>query len=305
MGFWGFVVLIRLLNPYIYDKETVESLTTIPIIGVIRKFPEEIDEFSTQILAISRPKSIFAESVRSVRTNLNFLASEKKSKVICITSEVAGEGKSFVAVNLSSTLSLIDKKVILVAADLRRSKLHKTFHVPNDLGLSNYLANQCTSDDIINHSNQSGLDFIISGPVPPNPSELLHSERMTELITDLSARYDIIMIDTAPIGLVSDAIPLIRASDINLFVLRCGKSKFYAATIPQRVGQEYNLNNTVIVLNAFSQDLLHSRFYSSKFSGDNSGKSYYYSDYTGYESSGYYVDEEENKWWNIMRWFKK
>jgi len=301
----GLVVLIRILNPYIYDKETIESLTTIPIIGVIRKFPEEIDEFSTQILAISRPKSIFAESVRSVRTNLNFLASEKKSKVICITSEVAGEGKSFVAVNLSSTLSLIDKKVILVAADLRRSKLHKTFHVPNDLGLSNYLANQCTSDDIINHSNQSGLDFIISGPVPPNPSELLHSERMNELIADLSARYDIIMIDTAPIGLVSDAIPLIRTSDINLFVLRCGKSKFYAATIPQRIAQEYNLNNTVIVLNAFSQDLLHSRFYSSKYTGDNSGKSYYYSDYTGYESSGYYISEEGHKWWNIMHWFKK
>jgi len=301
----GLVVLIRVLNPYIYDKETIESITTIPIIGVIRKFPEEIDEFSTQILAISRPKSIFAESVRTVRTNLNFLASEKKSKVICITSEVAGEGKSFVAVNLASTLALIDKKVILVAADLRRSKLHKTFHVPNDLGLSNYLANQCTSDDIINHSNQSGLDFIISGPVPPNPSELLHSERMTELIADLSARYDIIMVDTAPIGLVSDAIPLIRVSDINLFVLRSGKSKFYAATIPQRIAQEYNLNNTVIVLNAYSQDLLHSRFYSTKYTGDSSGKSYYYSDYTGYESSGYYVNEEENKWWDVMRWFKK
>ncbi|MEO6980469.1 MAG: GNVR domain-containing protein, partial [Mucilaginibacter sp.] len=128
----GLIILIRILNPYIYDKETIESLTTIPIIGVIRKFPEPIDEYSTQILAVSKPKSIFAESVRSVRTNLSFLASEKKSKVICITSEVAGEGKSFVAVNLSSTLSLIDKKVILVAADLRRSKLHKTFHVPND-----------------------------------------------------------------------------------------------------------------------------------------------------------------------------
>lgn len=302
----GFIVLIRVLNPYIYDKETVESLTTIPIIGVIRKFPEEIDEFSTQILAISKPKSIFAESVRSVRTNLNFLASEKKSKVICITSEVAGEGKSFVAVNLSSTLSLIDKKVILIAADLRRSKLHKTFHVPNDIGLSNYLANQCTTDDVIKHSDQSGLDFIVSGPVPPNPSELLHSKRMSELIADLSVLYDIIMVDTAPIGLVSDAIPLIRMSDINLFVIRSGKSKFYAATVPQRIAYEYNLDNTVIVLNAFAQDLLHSRYYSTKFTGENYGnKYYYYSDYTGYESSGYYVDNDENKWWDIRRWFKK
>jgi len=305
IGF-GLIILIRILNPYIYDKETIESLTTIPIIGVIRKFPEEIDEYSTQILAISKPKSIFAESVRSVRTNLSFLASEKKSKVICVTSEVAGEGKSFVAVNLSSTLSLIDKKVILIAADLRRSKLHKTFHVPNDLGLSNYLANQCTIDSIISHSAQENLDFIISGPVPPNPSELLHSKRMSELIANLTSRYDIVMIDTAPIGLVSDAIPLIRVSDINLFVIRSGKSKFYAATVPQRIAQEYHLDNTVIVLNAFAQDLLHSRYYTTKFTGENYGtKYYYYSDYTGYESSGYYVDKGENKWWDLKRWFKK
>jgi tyrosine-protein kinase Etk/Wzc len=300
----GLIILIRALNPYIYDKETIESLTTIPIIGVIRKFPEEIDEFSTQILAISKPKSIFAESVRSVRTNLNFLASEKKSKVICVTSEVAGEGKSFVAVNLASTLSLIDKKVIIIAADLRRSKLHKTFHVPNDMGLSNYLSNQGNIDDIINQSNQSGLDFIVSGPVPPNPSELLHTRKMIELIEYLREKYDVIMVDTAPVGLVSDAIPLIKISDINLFVIRSGKSKFYAATIPKRIAQEYKLDNTVIVLNAFAQDLLHSRYYSIKYTSENYGTSYYYSDYAGYESSGYYVDDVEKKWWKIWNWFK-
>src|SRR6202007_1301244 len=150
----GLIILIRVLNPYIYDKETVESLTTVPIIGVIRKFPEMIDENNTQILAISRPKSVFAESVRSVRTNLSFIASEKQSKIICITSEVAGEGKSFIAVNLSSTLSLIDKKIILIAADLRRSRLHKTFHMANDKGLSSYLANQCEVDDVIRNTSQ-------------------------------------------------------------------------------------------------------------------------------------------------------
>lgn len=302
----GLIILIRVLNPYIYDKETIESLTTIPILGVIRKFPDEIDGDSSGILALSKPKSIFAESVRSVRTNLSFLASEKSSKVICVTSEVAGEGKSFVAVNLSSTLSLIDKKVIIIAADLRRSKIHKTFNVPNDRGLSNYLAHQAIAEDIILHSSQENLDFIVSGPIPPNPSELLHSSRMTDLITALKLKYDIIMIDTAPIGLVSDAIPLIRISDINVFVIRSGKTKFYAATVPQRIAQEYHLNNTVIILNAFAEDLLHSRYYTTKFTGENYGQRYYYySDYSGYESSGYYVDAEENKWWDIRRWFKK
>ena len=301
----GLIILIRVLNPYIYDKETIESLTTVPIIGVIRKFPDEIDEYSTQILAISKPKSVFAESVRSVRTNLSYLAAGKETKVICITSEVAGEGKSFVAVNLASTLSLIDKKVILIAADLRRSKLHKTFHQPNDIGLSNYLAYQCTVEDIIIQSAQKNLHFILSGAIPPNPSELLHTDRMTELINTLRTMYDFVMIDTAPIGLVSDAIPLIRASDINVFVIRSGKSKFYAATVPQRIAMEYQLENTVIVLNAYSEDLLHSRYYTTKFTGDNHGnRYYYYSDYSGYESSGYYVDEKNRKWWDIRRFFK-
>ncbi|HMG09234.1 MAG TPA: polysaccharide biosynthesis tyrosine autokinase, partial [Mucilaginibacter sp.] len=301
----GLIIVVRVLNPYIYDKETIESLTSIPILGVIRKFPEPIDENNRQILALIKPKSIFAESVRSVRTNLSFLSSEKQSKVICITSEVAGEGKSFVAVNLSSTLSLIDKKVILIGADLRRSRLHKTFHVPNDVGLSNYLAHQNEMDEIILHAEYENLDFIISGPVPPNPSELLHSERMNTLIANLKLRYDIVMIDTAPIGLVSDAIPLIRMSNINVFVIRSGKSKFYAASVPQRIAQEYHLDNTVIVLNAYEEELLHSRYYTTKFTGDSSGaRYYYYSDYSGYEGSGYYLDDNKTKWWDVRRWFK-
>jgi len=177
--------------------------------------------------------------------------------------------------------------------------------VPNDLGLSNYLAHQCSIDDIISRSQQENLDFIVSGPVPPNPSELLHSDRMMGLVADLRLRYDIIVIDTAPIGLVSDAIPLIRLSNINLFVIRSGKSKFYAATVPQRIAHEYHLDNTVIVLNAFEEDLLHSRYYTTKFTGENYGsRYYYYSDYVGYESSGYYLDHKEKKWWDIRRWFK-
>jgi capsular exopolysaccharide synthesis family protein len=304
IGF-GLIVLIRILNPYIYDKETIESLTTIPIIGVIRKFPETVDEDNSQVLALSMPKSVFAESVRSVRTNLNFIAAEKKSKIICVTSEIAGEGKSFMTVNLSSTLSLIDKKIILIAADLRRSRLHKTFKMPNDVGLSNYLARQCDMDSIIRPTAQVGLDIILSGPVPPNPSELLHSQRMETLLAELKKRYDVIMIDTAPVGLVADSIPLIRMSDINIFVIRSGKSKFYAATVPQRIANEYHLDNTFIILNAYVEDLLHSRYYTTKFTGENHGTHYYYySDYSAYEGSDYYIDKKKYKWWHWKRWIK-
>jgi tyrosine-protein kinase Etk/Wzc len=87
-------------------------------------------------------------------------------------------------------------------------------------------------------------------------------------------------------------------------VIRSGKSKYYAATIPQRISQEYHLDNTVIVLNAFAEDLLHSRYYTTRFTGENYGKYYYYSDYSGYESSDYYIENDKKKWWDITRWFK-
>ncbi|SDJ30917.1 capsular exopolysaccharide family [Pedobacter sp. ok626] len=292
------IAFIRVLNPYIYDKESVESMTTIPIVGIIRKFPDPIDEDSAQILALTKPRSIFSESVRAVRTNLNFLAADQKSKVICITSEVAGEGKSFVALNLSSTLALIDKKVVLIGADLRRPKLHHTFGTANSKGLSNYLVGQSTIDEIIQHTGHKNLDFISSGPIPPNPSELLHNERLTDLLNELKKRYEIIMIDTAPVGLVSDSIPLICKSDINLFVIRYGKSKHNAAMIPQALAQEYNLNNVAIVLNAFEENVLQSGYYKSSTS---QGRLHYYADYNGHQHSGYYEDEKKSKWWSIRR----
>jgi len=296
---FGLILLVRFLNPYIYDKETVESLTNTPIIGVIRKFPDFIDKDSRQALSISKPKSVFAESVRSVRTNLSFLASHKKSKTICITSEVSGEGKSFVTVNLAGTLALIDKKVILIAADLRRSKLHKAFGSNNKQGLSSYLAGLKTLEEVLIHDDLHNIDFIPSGPVPPNPSELLHTDSMKQLLEVLTPQYDYVLIDTAPVGLVSDAIPLIRQSDVNLFVIRSGKSQLRAAAIPERLSREYGLSNLAIVLNAFGDDALHSNYYTTDYSRGGGNSTYYYSDYSGYAGSGYYDDPK--KWWQFWK----
>jgi tyrosine-protein kinase Etk/Wzc len=298
----GLIMLVRFLNPYIYDKETVESLTRTPIIGVIRKFPEYIDKNNRQALSLSKPKSVFAESVRSVRTNLSFMASHKKSKTICITSEISGEGKSFVTVNLASTLALIDKKVILIAADLRKSKLHKAFGSDNKVGLSSYLSAQETLENVIMHDTIHGIDFMPSGPVPPNPSELLHTDKMKELLDILTPKYDYVLVDTAPVGLVSDAIPLIRQSDVNLFVIRSGKSQLRAAAIPERLSREYGLSNLAIVLNAFGDDALHANYYTTDYSRGGGNSTYYYSDYSGYSGNGYY-DEDPKKWWQF--WKKK
>ncbi len=298
----GLIFLVRMLNPFIYDKETIESLTNIPIIGIIRKYQDPVDEDNRQILSIKNPKSLFAESVRSVRTNLSFLAAEKASKIVCITSEISGEGKSFTTVNLASTLSLIDKKVIVIAADLRRSKLHHTFKVNNLKGLSSYLSNQTPLTEIVHQTEVDNLMFIPAGPVPPNPSELLYSDKMKSLLEDLTKQYDFVIVDSAPVGLVSDAIPLIRMADVNLFVIRSGISRYQAATVPERLSKEFNLANIAIILNAFDNDILHSRYYSTNYSGSYYANYYYYSDYssTGY-NSGYYTDERKREWWRFWK----
>lgn len=296
----GFILLARLLNQKVFDKETVEMITSVPIIGVIRNFPGTIDKNSSQILSLSNPKSMFSESVRSVRTNLSFIASDIASKMICVTSEVSGEGKSFTVINLASTLSLINKKVVVIDGDLRKSKLHHTFRLKNDWGLTSYLSNQCDVDKIIHQTNVENLSFIPAGPMPPNPSELLYSERMRQLIKELKARFDYVLVDTAPIGLVSDAIPLVRTSDINIFVLRSGVSTFNAASIPERVSKEFGLNNSVIVLNGFSNDPLHSRIYSNNKKGSYGSGQYYYTDYSTYgnKSYGYYTDGSDDSFIN-------
>ncbi len=304
----GLIFLARMLNPYIYDKETVESLTTIPIIGIIRKFPSYIDKDNKQVLSLQKPKSIYAESVRSVRTNLSFLAAEKRSKVVCITSEVAGEGKSFVSINLASTLALIEKKVIVIGADLRVPKLHHTFENKNKIGLSTYLSDQHKIKDIIFPTGVENLDFIPSGPIPPNPAELLHSTQMKSLIRDLKKMYDFIILDTAPIGLVSDSIPIIRLAGVNLFVIRAGVSHYKAATVPDRLAMEYDLKNIAIVLNAFDENALHGRYYTTDYASSDYKDYYYYSDYSGsasyyskYSGYGYYTNDDKPNWWQFWK----
>lgn len=292
----GLILIARLMNQRIFDKETVEMITSVPILGVIRTFPGTIDKNSSQILSLSNPKSMFSESVRSVRTNLSFIASDIKSKMICVTSEVSGEGKSFMVINLASTLSLINKKVVVIDGDLRKSKLHHTFRLKNDWGLTSYLTNQCDVDKIIHATHVENLYFIPAGPMPPNPSELLYSERMRQLMSELKERFDYVLVDTAPIGLVSDAIPLVRTSDVNIFVLRSGVSSFNAASIPERVSKEFGLHNSVIVLNGFTNDALHSRIYSNHKKGSYGSGQYYYTDYSTYGNKSYgYYTESVNK----------
>jgi len=251
------IYLFRTLNPYIYHYETVQALSTVPIVGVVPAV--KISDLSNleAIPMLDHPGSMFSESIRVIRSNLNFIATTGGHKSICITSDASGEGKSFISANLAGSISLLGKRVLLIAADLRKPRLQLIFNPGAIKGLSHYLCRQAETKEIITKTPYPYIDFIAAGPIPPNPSELLHTDRMRLLLNEVTDQYDYIIIDTAPIGLVTDGIPLIQLTDITLFIIRSGVSAHEAALSPERLKREFKLQHIAIVLNAFKND----RFY--------------------------------------------
>jgi tyrosine-protein kinase Etk/Wzc len=284
----GIIFLKRHLNPYIFTREVIEELTKMPILGMIGKMPEN-EESEDNLHVLENPRSSFSESLRSVRTNLSFLASDKKSKIICITSEISGEGKSFTAINLAAALSVIEKKVVLVLTDLRKSE-NQTIGISSKNGLSNYLSAQSTLEEILIYSKVKNLTIIPSGPIPPNPSELLHGIKMKDLLINLKERFDYVILDTAPIGLVSDALPVLRLADINLFIIRYGISSRYAAILPDKITKEFGLSNSAIVMNGFENNNLYSQYYSAK----KPHYSYRKKDFEAYQDSEFKLNKNKS-----------
>lgn len=251
------IYILRTLNPYIYHYETVQALASVPIIGVIGAVKLKKSTDFEAIPMLDHPGSMFSESIRVIRSNLNFLPTAGVNKSICITSDSSGEGKSFISANLAASISLLGKRVLLIAADLRKPRLQLIFNPGNVKGLSHYLCGQAEIKEIIVNTPYPYIDFIPAGPIPPNPSELLHTDQMKLLLTEVKDRYDYIIIDTAPIGLVTDGIPLIQLTDITLFIIRAGVSGHESALSPEKLQREFKLQNIAIVLNAFKND----RFY--------------------------------------------
>lgn len=211
----GVVLLILFFNTSIIDKNDIETVTKIPIIGIIG----HSNKGSSNVV-IDSPKSVISEAFRGVRTNLGYMTAGKDKIVVVITSSVSGEGKTFCAINLASIYALSGKKTLLLGADLRRPKIYMDFGLNNNIGMSNYLINKATFEEVIQLTNLENLDIILSGPVPPNPAELLGSPATEELINKAKEKYDVIIIDTAPFGLVTDSLLITSFADANLYVVR-------------------------------------------------------------------------------------
>ncbi|GAB2499930.1 GumC family protein [Algoriphagus taiwanensis] len=212
---FGFIVLREMFDDSIKDQRDLKKHFMIPQLGVIGYSTKE-----TNKVVLEHPKSAVAESFRSLRSAITYLASGKNTKKILVTSSVSGEGKTFTSLNLASAMALGSKKTVVVGADLRRPKLASYFNHTEKVGLSTFLIGKVAAEDIIFPSQHQNLYFVPSGVIPPNPAELLQTPKLKEFLNYLEERFDIVVFDTPPMGLVSETIDLMRLFDINLYVVR-------------------------------------------------------------------------------------
>ncbi|HQK39243.1 MAG TPA: polysaccharide biosynthesis tyrosine autokinase [Flavobacterium alvei] len=240
---------IFFINNSIQNTEDISRLTQIPLIGVIG-----LSKDTTDLAVFSKPKSALSESFRAIRSSLQYLYKQQQlegAKTLMITSSVSGEGKTFCSLNIATVFALSEKKTVIIGLDLRKPKLFDEFNLANDVGVVNYLIKQKTVDEIINSTHIPFLDVILSGPIPPNPAEMIMSDGMKELIDELKKKYDYIILDTPPVGLVSDALELAQYCDVTLYIVRQNFTKKDMITLLNNRVKRGELNNTSIILNGF------------------------------------------------------
>jgi len=248
-----FVLFREYLDTRIKDEEDLKKVTSVPLLGTIPSFSGA--EGKAKVL--ESPKSAASEAFRALRTNLSFLSQGEDSLMIASTSTISGEGKTTISINLGAVMSLTGKKTIIVDLDMRKPQLHKRLQLSNLKGISSVLAKKEKLSDVIqhiNHAEYAGLDFISSGPIPPNPSELIESDMMDKVIKELRAEYDIVFFDTPPVGLVTDALLILPKSDVSLYVVRAGYSEKEFLKNVERIVEEYDVKGLGIVLNDVSYE---------------------------------------------------
>ena len=234
---------------YVFSKEDIKEVTELPIIGVIGKSKEAEDEY---LMVDKFPQSQIAEAFRVIRTNLSYFASKSKHKVILVTSTMPGEGKTFTAVNIATILTRAKKKVVLLDLDLHKPKQANAFNLQNDVGVTSYIVGKATLNQITKDSGIEDLKIILSGPRTPNASELILDENLEKLLNELKEIYDYVIVDTPPVGLLSDALVLMKQSDVNIFVMKAGVSKRDFIDIAHQLVEKNEIKHMSIVLNGVS-----------------------------------------------------
>lgn len=278
------LVFVRyMLQDTVVTMKELERIVVAPLLGVVPVYTRERLRVAKLVVDKS-PKSSLSEALRSVRTNIDFMSNGgNRKRVISVTSTVASEGKTFIALNLSGVMALSNQKVIMLDLDMRKPKLHLAFDLPNDRGMSTVLIGKHTIEECITHTTTENIDVVCAGPPPPNPSELLMRSSLDEVIMRLHQIYDIIVIDSPPVGLVTDGIIIMQKADLPIYVVRSEYSKrIYLKNINKLV-KVNGFRNLTVVLNGLD-----------KF------KTYGYGYGYGYD---YYTDDDVPQGFD-MSWFK-
>ncbi|RZS98251.1 GumC family protein [Cecembia calidifontis] len=288
----GFVMASDLLDPRIKDQRDFKNHFEAPLLGIIG-----FSDYKNNLVVLDHPRSPVAESFRSLRSAISFIASGKKSKKILVTSSVSGEGKTFCALNLASVMALAGKKTIVVGADLRRPRLSDYFNHKDVIGLSTFLIKKAKAEDIIQKTPQENLFFIPAGPVPPNPAELLLSDGLKDLISYLEENYDMIIFDTAPLGLVSETTDLMRSFDLNIYVVRQYYSRKEHLVMINDLYKNQQVGNVYGVFNGMKGVGYYAKGFTYGY-----GNAYIFADRNKYLGEYYQM---EKKKFSFFKWFRK
>jgi len=240
----AFVLIRDLFNDKIKSEDDIRK-NNISMLGSIPKINSEADS----IKVFASPKSSVAESFRNLRTNLQFMLGSKSVHIISVTSTVGGEGKTTVCTNLGAIMSMAGKKTIILSLDMRKPTLHTKFNLLNRNGMSTVLSENARLSEVIQKTRYENIDIVASGPIPPNPSELIQSHVMENIIGKLKRTYDVIIFDTPPVGLVTDARILMQYSNATIYVVKAGYSKKAFLNNVKELSSLNNINGLSVLLN--------------------------------------------------------
>ena len=283
----GIIYLIGLTKFKIEGRADVEKLTSLPVIGDIPL----ADEKTGSIAVFENQNNLMSETFRNVRTNLQFMLENGKN-VILVTSTISGEGKSFISANLAISLSLLGKKVVIVGLDIRKPGLNKVFNIPKkDHGITQFLTNPAINlMDLVQSSDiNKNLYILPGGTVPPNPTELLAREGLEKAIETLKQNFDYVILDTAPIGMVTDTLLIGRVADLSVYVCRADYTRKAEFTLINELTENDKLPSLCIAINGLD---LQKKKYGYYYGYGKYGKYYGYGKRYGY---GYGYGEHKVK----------